>query len=168
MTSERNMTMREERRSTRGVLVQLALHRKARFIVGCFVLVVMSSVTLAWFGKSGDRNATGSISDAKASESFVTVKGRTESGSLWLGCTVTYKDDYEHDVTGVKKVKGSFTTSLSYKLRPQGVDSVTVALWRWKISKSRCAKNNGGEACEHCKKNGFHFEERQDSETVSP
>lgn len=144
--------------------------RKVSIAAGILAVGLVTSILFAWGGKSGDKDATGEITSVKVTQVSVTVQGNTSDGPLWLGCTVTYKDGLEYDVpeSAVEKVKGKFTGTILYRLRPQGVDSVTVALWRWKVSKKRCAKDNDGEPCQYCKKNGFHLEDRQDSETDSP
>ena len=130
------------------------------------VLLIPSSA-LAWGGKDGDSNATGEITDVKATASHAVVTGSTEDGSLWLGCTVTYNDDGEFDRKPVK-VRGKFRELLTFAVRGPGVRTVTVALWRWKISAKRCTKDNGGEMCEYCRKNGYHLEDRVDRDTASP
>ncbi len=141
--------------------------KKAKKITMISMLIVMTPIMTVWAldGKSGDKNATGKISQMKVSGSTVAVKGRTKKGKLWLGCTVRWKDGYEKDYSPLK-VKGAFSKTITFKLRPQGVDKVTVALWRYKVSEKRCKKDNGS-ACEYCKKNGYHMEGRIDIQSGS-
>ncbi len=135
-------------------------NRKAGLVLLTMFAVIAVSV-MAW-AKTGDRNATGRITSAKANAVLITVAGRTEKGYLWLGCTIRYEDGTEKD-RDVKKVKGKFSKTFSsdpIKWAMNEVDSVVVALWRWKVSSKECAKNRGGTACEYCRKNGYHMEDR--------
>lgn len=133
-------------------------------IVTIVLILIATVAALALGGKSGDRNATGHISGLTASESMCSVKGRTENGSLWLGYTVRWKDGYELDYKPLN-VEGNFSEILTFQLRPQGLEEVIVCLWRYKVSASQCAKDNGGQACEWCKRNGCHMEDRIDCMT---
>jgi len=137
---------------------------KCALLLAAVVAVALGAVVLA---KSGDKNATGHLSKVVASHASTRAVGRTDGGSLWLGCTVEYNNGIEMDLD-VKKVNGSFDTTFYYKLDPEGVREVIVALWRWKVDKGECAKNHGGQACEWCNKNGYHLEDRIARETASP
>ena len=134
---------------------------KKTLIVTIVLILTTVTTVFAFRGKSGDKNATGHISDLRVSKLMCSVNGRTENGGLWLAYTVRWKDGYELDYKPVK-VKGSFSKTLYYKARPQGLDEVIVCLWRYKVSAKRCAKDNGGTACQYCRKNGIHMEGRVD------
>lgn len=137
-----------------------------KIVVISMLIVMATTVTaLAWGGKSGDKNATGKINQMKVSGPSVTVDGSTQKGKLWLGYTVQWKDGYEKDYSPVR-VKGKFSKTLYFKVRPQGVEKVTVALWRYKVSEKRCKKDNGS-ACQYCTKNGYHMEGRIDTKSGS-
>lgn len=135
-------------------------------IVAVITLTAAASAW-AWGGKSGDRNAKGRITELKVHASQATVQGITSKGSLWLAYTVRYHDGVEVDHEPVK-VKGKFTKTVYYQPRPQGLKAVLVCLWRYKVTAKRCAKDNGGKACQYCRKNGFHMEERMDGEMGRP
>lgn len=135
----------------------------AILLVGTLMLPVAA---WAWGGKSGDGNASGQITQLKVSASGASVQGTTRNGKLWLAYTVYWNDGLEKDYTPVK-VKGKFSENLSFQLRPQGVERIVVCLWRYKVSEKRCAKDNGGNACQYCRKNGFHMEGRIDRRSGS-
>lgn len=139
---------------------------KKTWVLTLIVVMLISTAVFAWGGKSGDKNASGRITDLKVWAAGASVKGITEDGSLWLAYTVYWSDGYERDYTPIK-VKGAFSKSLTFQARPQGLDEVIVCLWRYKVSKSRCAKDNGGTACQYCQKNGIHMEGRIDRKTGS-
>ncbi len=132
--------------------------RKNRIILA-LTFLVLAVTAWAWGG-----SATGQITDLTVSSPMAQVKGHTDNGSLWLAYTVYWDDGHEEDYKP-KKVKGKFSESLSFQARPQGLSEVVVCLWRDKVSASECAKNNGGKACEFCRKNGFHMEDRVDRTT---
>ncbi len=129
------------------------------------ILVALAAPPSA-FAKKGDKNATGNISSVTAHEFQVEVKGRTENGPLWLGCTVMYEDGVERDLK-VRKVKGGFREIISFQIRPQGVSDVIVALWRWKVDKGECTKGDPGPG-EWCRRSGYHMEDRIDRVSASP
>lgn len=133
-------------------------------IVIVTVLVLLSIVVFA--GKKGDRNATGLITSLEVSSPVFEVQGITENGKLWLGYTVCWYDGVERDYDPIR-VKDRFSKTLTFALRPQGLKEVIVCLWRYRVSKSQCAKDNGGHACEWCRKNGYHMEGRIDCESDS-
>jgi hypothetical protein len=140
---------------------------------GIILLVVMclsitTSSLWAWpwgGGKDGDSNATGQITKLTVRNPFAIVEGATSKGKLWLAYTVKWADGTEKDYTP-QKVTGKFTERLTFQARPQSLGEVTVCLWRYKVSKNRCAKDNG-KACEYCGKNGFHMEGRVARQTGS-
>lgn len=112
--------------------------------------------------KSGDKNAAGQISGIMVQNPVCYVKGQTEGGSLWLGYTVYWNDGHEQDYEPMK-VKGNFSKTLTFNaLHPEGLRNIVVCLWRYKVSSSECAKDNDGTACEYCRKNGCHMEDRID------
>ncbi len=141
---------------------------RTRTITGIMTLAILTTATMAWAwgGKKGDGNATGQITQMKVSNPQATVVGITQKGPLWLAYTVRWNDGTEIDYKPIR-VKGKFTKSLTFAMRPQGLREVIVCLWRYKVSAKRCAKDNGGKVCQYCKKNGFHMEHRIDRKTGS-
>lgn len=127
------------------------------------ILIAVMFISTVVFAR-GDKNASGRITDLKVWPAGASVSGITEKGSLWLGYTVYWSDGYEKDYPPIK-VKGSFSKSLVFQVRPQGLDEVITCLWRYKVSAKRCAKDNGGTPCQYCRKNGFHMEGRMDRKT---
>ena len=136
----------------------------AWLVVGVVCLSV-TTTAFAWGGKDGDGDATGQITKLIVKNPMAIVEGKTSKGKLWLAYTVRWDDGREIDYKPVE-VKGEFKKTLSFQARPQSLDEVIVCLWRYKISKARCEKDNG-TACEYCKKNGFHMEGRVDRRTGS-
>ena len=137
---------------------------KKNLMITLVLILTMVTAVFARGGKSGDKNATGQINNLSVWAAGASVNGITEDGKLWLGYTVYWNDGYERDYPPLK-VKGSFSKSLTFQARPQGLDKVIVCLWRYRISKKRCAKDNGGTPCQYCKKNGCHMEGRMDCKT---
>lgn len=139
-----------------------------KIVVISMLIVMATTVTaLAWGGKSGDKNATGEITQLKVWNPNATVTGITRKGKLWLAYTVYWNDGIEKDYKPIRVGKGKFTKTISWSaMHPEGLDKVVVCLWRYKVSAKRCAKDNG-KMCEYCKKNGFHMEGRVDTETGS-
>ena len=135
------------------------MKRNTIILTSAFIMLVAASVW-AWGGK-----ATGCITNLKVSPATASVQGTTEGGSLWLAYTVRWKDGREEDYKPVK-VKGKFSKNLSYQLRPQGLDEVIVCLWQDKVLRKECEKKNG-QACQYCRKNGFHMEGRVDRKSGS-
>jgi len=129
-------------------------------------LVVLAPAALA-VARSGDRNATGSINDVRATQSSASVTGITSKGKLWLGCTVIYRNGRELDLAP-KKVKGRFHETFTLRIDPEGIDKVIVALWRWKVDRSECAKAHGGKPCIYCERNGYHMAENLDRAQDTP
>jgi hypothetical protein len=134
---------------------------KKFLLISSLLTITVVSAALAFGGRSGDGDAKGMISELAVSHSMTTVSGRTENGKLWLGYTVYWKDNFEKDYPPME-VKKTFTKTLTYQLRPQGVNKVTVCLWNYKVSKDKCAEERGGTPCIYCRKNGFHMEGRVD------
>ena len=134
--------------------------------VTTLVLLIAGASVLALGGKTGDGNATGQITQLTVWNPNATVTGITEDGPLWLGYTVRWDDGTEIDYDPIK-VKGKFSKQISFAARPQTLDEVIVCLWRYKVSKSRCAEDNGGTACQYCKKNGYHMDGNMDRTTGS-
>ena len=138
---------------------------KKKVIVTTLSLVLVcltASAAWAW----GSNKATGQITGLKVANPVATVTGKTEGGSLWLAYTVRWNDGLEKDYAPIK-VKGDFSKSLSFQVRPQGLKEVIVCLWKNKVSSSDCAKKHNGTACQYCQKNGFHMEGRVDRKTGS-
>ena len=81
---------------------------KTKRLIISTVLFAAATAVFALGGKSGDRSATGRISDLKVSGPMCSVNGRTENGSLWLAYTVHWRDGYERDYTPIE-VEGSFS-----------------------------------------------------------
>ena len=131
-------------------------------ILSLLLVCLVASIAWAW----GSNNATGQITQLKVWNPNATVTGRTEGGSLWLAYTVRWNDGLEKDYEPMK-VKGDFSKTLSFQVRPQGLSEVIVCLWREKVSSSECAKRNGGQPCQYCRKNGFHMEDRIDRQPGS-
>ena len=109
---------------------------KKKAIVSTLLTISVVSAAIAFGGRSGDKNATGKITQISASSAMCSVDGLVEDGKLWLGYTVYWNDGYEKDYPPVK-VKGKFSKTLTYQLRPQGFKKITVALWRYKVSKDK-------------------------------
>lgn len=141
---------------------------KKTLIVTIMLILTTVATVFAFGGKSGDKNATGEITQLKVANQFnpfATVTGITRDGKLWLAYTAYYNDGLEVDYDPIKVGDGKFTKTITYAIRPEGLDKLTVCLWRYKVSADRCAKDNGGTACEYCRKNGFHMEGRMDCKT---
>lgn len=133
---------------------------KKRILGILLIVTALAGGVWAWGGRSGDKNATGQIGQLKVSNPMANVDGWTKKGPLWLGYTVEWNDGYELDYP-VKKVKGQFRKTLYFQPRGPGVRKVTVCLWRYKVSRKQCKKENGKE-CIHCRKNGYHMEGQVD------
>ena len=134
---------------------------KRNTIVLTSAVLILIAAALAWSG-----NEAGKITDLKLlSPAMISVKGYTESGPLWLDYTVTWNDGVVNDSVPVK-VSGKFSETLTYQGRTKPLKEVTVRLWESKVSKSECAKKNGGKPCLHCQTLGFHLEGRVDSKTT--
>ena len=138
-------------------------------VISMLIVIATSLTALALGGKSGDKNATGEITQVKVPNQFhpgATVTGITRKGKLWLAYTTYWKDGLEIDHKPLRVGKGKFIKTISYPMRKEGLEKVIVSLWRYKVSAKRCKKDNG-KACNYCKKNGFHMEGRVDTETGS-
>jgi hypothetical protein len=134
---------------------------KRNTIVLTSTVLILIIAALAWSG-----NVAGKITDLKLlSPAMISVKGYAESGPLWLDYTVTWNDGVVNDSVPVK-VSGKFSETLTYQGRTKPLKEVTVRLWESKVSKSECAKKNGGKPCQHCITSGFHLEGRVDSKSV--
>ncbi len=139
---------------------------KKMIVVATMAVLATAVTALALGGKSGDGNATGKITELKVSSPTASVQGIPRKGALWLAYTVRWEDGRTADYKPIK-VKGKFSKTLTFALRPQGLREVIVCLWRYKVSEKRCAKDRKGTACQYCRKNGFHMEGRQDRRTGS-
>ena len=140
---------------------------KKAWVSTLVALMLISTAVFAWGGKSGDGDATGEITQLKVRNPNATVTGITRNGNLWLAYTVYWNDGTEGDYEPIRVGTGKFTKTISWSaMHPEGLHEVIVCLWRHKVSSSRCAKDNG-EACQYCKKNGFHMEGRMDRQTGS-
>ena len=139
--------------------------KTTRLIVLVAMCLSITTIALAWGGKDGDSNATGQITKLTMMSPTAFVEGTTSKGKLWLAYTARWEDGREIDYPP-QRVSDKFRKTLTFQARPQGLDEVTVCLWRYKISKARCEKDNG-QACQYCRKNGFHMEDRVDRRTGS-
>jgi hypothetical protein len=109
-----------------------------------------------------DPNTTGKITRVEATQTSIIVEGYTNSGSLWLGCTIRPDAKAMEEDRKPIKVKGQFKESFTGKSGVFGEIPFAVALWRNKINKSQCSEINRDNACNYCQRNGFHMEGRVD------
>jgi hypothetical protein len=144
-------------------------------------VVVASVLAATALARQGDPNASGQITEVIDTATLpgakfptntnLTVRGKTENGYLWLGCTFFPDTNNEIDKPAVK-VKGTFTEKFPVPLlggltrgEMTGDVDYAVALWRWKVSRSECHDGDSGGPCDWCRKNGYHLEDRVDRAT---
>lgn len=135
---------------------------KARTATEISISIFMAAALINW-GCKGGAIPAGRITQMEIANPFVEVHGIVNNSSLWLGCTVHWKDGC-HEKHEPVKVSGKFSEKLYFKLRQAELTNATVYLWKRKITKEVCEKDNGS-ACQYCRENGFHMEGRIDSQS---
>lgn len=151
--------------------------KKSFIIITIFLFL---GIVSAGFSKDGDSDATGMITSVGNEFSLIRVKGYTQKGPLWLGCTFFPDTENERDLKAVHKnargkeclffCNGNFEETfyvpdinwLNLVGDAEKESDYVAALWRYYIPQSECRKGDDGGPCNYCKKNGYHLEERVD------
>lgn len=133
------------------------------------VIMVLLGLTIAtfasWFsGKSGDKNGAGRIISVNAPKTgpIAFVEYEVTRGKLWLAWSYKY-NGRTLDYKPIRLSKGKGKKSISFQMNPAGNGRLYVTLWKFKVSSKACARQNGGRACQYCKKRSYHMEGRVDS-----
>ena len=151
----------------------MRLHQRCLIFLLCLSLLPLTA-----FAREGDSDAVGKITQVDNGVFEIIVKGRTEKGPLWLGCTFYPGTKRETDLEAVSSGKKHFLASGNFAerfrvptdmvrwaietSRGNSEADYVVALWRWRVEKSECRKRSNGGPCEYCLKNGYHLEDRVD------
>ena len=106
--------------------------------------------------------AGGRIIDVKSSSGVqAIITYEVTSGKLWLAWSYEMNGRMI-DYKPVAVKKGTRTKVVSLPMDPGSTGTLHISLWNKKVSSRKCAKQNGGTACQYCKKNKYHMEGRVD------
>ncbi len=155
--------------------------RLMAFVHKSLISIIVVSFFVCLFdvhSREGDPDAIGKITSVKNEFAQIRVKGNTQKGPLWLGCTFFPGTLKERDLQAVRKnvrgkdclffCSGDFDETFTVPnwimgmAKGENQAEYVVALWRYYVPKNECNKGNNNGPCQYCLKNGYHLEDRVD------